>query len=67
LFRRSETARERVLLRIIEKQQDQITDLTDRVMFLSQRPWALPPADTFHSAEFERPDWTYAPEQEPLH
>lgn len=37
MFRRTETARERALLRLIESLQQQIRDLTNQVIWLSGR------------------------------
>lgn len=42
MFRR-ESARERALLRLIDRQQQQIDQLLDRVMYLSGRQWGLAP------------------------
>lgn len=68
MFRR-ETARERTLLRIIESQQQQIRDLTDRLMYVSGQAWQLPPLPENTQVEpDELPvDWTASPEQEPIY
>jgi len=43
MFRRSESERERALLRLIEDQQQLIRDLGDRLLSLSGTPLAPPP------------------------
>jgi hypothetical protein len=45
MFRRPESLRERTLLRIIDRQQRQIEELTEQVMFLAGRPWRADSAD----------------------
>jgi hypothetical protein len=37
-------ARERALLRLIDRQQQMIADLVSRVMFMADRSWVMPPA-----------------------
>ena len=66
-FRRSESARERALIRLVDSLQQQNRELTDRLMYLADRPWTPPPSTPTSSFEYERPDWTATPEQEPLH
>jgi hypothetical protein len=43
VFGRSESARERTLLRLIEQQQRTIENLADRLMYLSGQTWTPPP------------------------
>jgi hypothetical protein len=66
---RSETLRERTLLRVIEQQQQTIRDLTDRLMYQAGQPWQLPPLpeNTVVPDEPEQPVWSQTPEQEPLY
>jgi hypothetical protein len=45
MFRRAETAKERMLMRIVERQERQIRDLIDRLMYVRGSPWVPPPAD----------------------
>jgi hypothetical protein len=59
MFGRSESARERVLLRLIEQQQRTIESLADRLMYLTGRTWMPPPL----GAEEE----TTLPEEEPFY
>lgn len=66
MFRRPESLRERTLLRIIERQERTIAELTDRVMHLAGRPWEQAPAERHDAAEdFEPLTWAAAPEQDP--
>jgi hypothetical protein len=46
VFGRSETARERTLLRLIEQQQRVIADMADRLMHMSGQTWTPPPMPT---------------------
>lgn len=64
MFARSESARERTLLRLIESQQriiaDQqreISDLANRIMYMANKPWELPLIDE---------PITHEPEPEPF-
>ena len=68
MFRRTEGARERALLRLVESLQQQNRELTDRIMYLTDRPWTPPPVSPdVNRPVYERPDWTPSPEQEPIH
>lgn len=68
-FTRSESARERVLLRIIESQQRTIENLNDRLAAALGQPWTLPPLpeNTTVAPEWQQPDWTTAPDQAPVY
>jgi hypothetical protein len=68
MIRRPESLRERTLLRVIESQQRQIEDLTNRLMYVVGQAWQLPPLpeNTHVQVEVE-PDWTATPEQEPVY
>jgi hypothetical protein len=70
LFRRSESERERTLLRLIEDQHQLIRDLGDRLLSLSGTPLAPPPLtperfmddeETYYSAR-DGPPPTYVEE-----
>lgn len=78
MFRRGETARERVLLRIVERQERQIADLIDRLMYVNGTQWMPPPPDPdadrraderqrrLDEQLADRLTWTASPEQEPI-
>lgn len=68
MFRRTETARERALLRLVDSLQQQLREAHDRIMYMADRPWTPPPAaPDIVRPDYERPEWTPSPEQEPLH
>lgn len=69
MFRRTESARERALLRLIESQQRIIENLNDRLALAHGNPWNLPPhpLEPIPEAEYVPPEWTAAPEQEPTY
>lgn len=52
---RTESQRERVLLRLIEQQQRTIDNLTDRLMFLSGSTWTPPPLQPEAENQLEEP------------
>jgi len=67
MFRRSESLRERTLLRLVESLQQQNRDLTDRLMYATGNVWMPPPEQAnVHKTEPEERDWTATPEQEPV-
>lgn len=69
-FRRSESNRERALLRLVEQLQRKNDELLDRLMLMTGTPWNVPPADVQprrEEAEYVPPDWTATPEQEPIY
>jgi hypothetical protein len=59
MFRRSESERERALLRLIEDQQQLIRDLGDRLLSLSGTPLSPPPL-TPERFEEEEPEMLYS-------
>jgi hypothetical protein len=62
---RSESSRERVLLRLIERQEQTIARLTEQVMALAGKPWQ--PEYETPSLVPDLPDVEFEiPEQEPL-
>lgn len=63
---RSESSRERVLLRLIERQEQTIARLTEQLMALVGKPWEVPydapPLVTEDEEEFEIPELTVVDE-----
>jgi hypothetical protein len=53
MFGRTESARERTLLRLIEQQQKTIENLADRLMYLSGQTWTPPPLGPIPELEEE--------------
>jgi hypothetical protein len=54
MFRRSESAQVRTLLRLIEQQQRIIENLADRLMYLSGSTWTPPPLQAEQPVEEEQ-------------
>jgi hypothetical protein len=67
MFRRPESLRERTLLRIIDRQQRQIEELTEQVMFLAGRPWRADSADRDEAALTVPREWTANAGQDPVY
>jgi len=59
VFGRSESARERTLLRLIENQQRTISELVSQIMHLTGRTWLPPP--------FNEEPMTEAEEEQPMY
>lgn len=55
IFHRTESARERTLLRLIEQQQRMIENLADRLMYLSGATWTPPPLQPDDGREEDQP------------
>lgn len=61
MFRRPESLRERTLLRIIERQERTIEELTDRLMYMAGRPWGLPAPTRSELPDAPPREWTSSP------
>ena len=60
MFKRSETATVRTLLRLVESQQRMIAELVSQVMHLTGRTWMPPPLQPEQPDEEEEPAYAYS-------
>jgi hypothetical protein len=60
VFGQSESAQVRTLLRLIEKQQETINNMADRLMYLVGQTWMPPPLQPGQTFEAEQEEPTFS-------